>query len=264
MSEVLFQYLTDITRMNLQFGDRIDCIMFKPNDNGEIVSVGQDLYKNLLVEAVSRHPIKEIPVGGCLKKLNHLNTVLGVMGDRKIKAGAKIEVEVKKASDQKTDVIGSMTFSTGRTKAQYNTADPFRNKLGNKTNKIKIDDWPVNFEVDSDSVDAFDEAYRIHLSSGTGSKDDLIYLKQDAGEIKLVFGEVEGGKSDPKTETIISHKVTGDRPISLILPAPLLRATMKAMGPDGGIAKLSDKALSIRSESLYALYTITLVGTRES
>lgn len=265
MSEFLYNYLSDITKMNLQYGDRVQYIMFGPTKSQIIHAVGQDQYRNLLIEASSRHPIPEITVGGCLKKLNHLSTALSIMGDRKLKTGAKIAVTNRKASDGKTDIVGTMMFSTGRTKAEYIAADPFRNKLGAKTNRVAVTSWPIEFEIDQESAGAFDEAYKIHLSTGTGSKDDLLLLKYEEDEIKLTFGEVDGIKSDPKTETVLSRKITlvGEpEAVRLILPAQTLRATMKAMGPDGGIAKLSSKALSVKSESLYAIYTITLTGNK--
>ncbi len=264
MSEILYNFLSDLTKMNLQYGDRVQTIMLGPDKQQIIQARGQDQYKNLLIEASSRHPIPELTLPGCLGRLNHLQSALSIMGDRKLKVGAKIIIEGRKASDGKTDIIGSMTFVTGRTKAQYIASDPFRNKLGTKSNRVAITDWPVEFEIDGESVAAFDEAYKIHLSTGSGSKDDLVLLKHEDDEIKLVFGEVEGIKSDPKTETILSRKIKGtSEGIKLVLPAPTLRATMKAMGPDGGIAKLAPLAVSVKSETLYAIYTITLTGKNQ-
>jgi len=263
MTEALYGYLCDISRLALQFGGRVETILFKPVE-GKVATVGQDPYGNLLIDSTSKANIPEITVGGCLHKLNHLSTALTVMGDRKLKAGARIEIETRMASDQKTLIVGSFTFVTGRTRAQYVTKDPFRAKAGTKVNRVKINKWPTEFHIDAESVEAFDEAHKVHLSSESASKDDLILLCLENDEIKVRFGEIAAVKSDPKTETVISRKIMGDKsPYRLILSAATFRSTMKVMGPDGGIAKLSDHALSIKSESLHAVYTITLTGKIE-
>lgn len=263
--EHAFGFFNDLTKITTLYGDRINRVMFKPLEDQTLQGVGSDRFGNILIDVRSLKPVDEVEKPGCLGSLNHLTNVMSLISDKKgaLKDGAKIAFTYDLASNQKTTIVTSITCATGRTKAVYMASDPFLSKSGAKTSSLMEQEWVMELDIDEESVLGFDEAHKIHLSSSTGDKNDLVVLRIIDDQVVVCFGEIEAGKNDPKTQTVLSRKIKGEiEGLNMILSAALLRATMRAMGPDGGIAQMSPYALSIRSATKYVSYTITLTGQK--
>ena len=253
--------LIDVVTVVEPFRDAISHINMKRAPSGDVVIGAKSSNGSVSVTATSKIDVPDLEGIACFGSIPYLSATLNspLIKDNN---SFSMETMYETASDKKTRALRHLTFKGGGNKlnVSFKVADPFISQLS----KVKISairDWGASFKVDQDFIKSFNDVQKIHRAAPKmgGDRDDIFTLSYTGEEIIAIFGE-----KGHQTHMVLTDKATGDNKVNALLSITQLQSILKLLGKGEGEAKFAQKGLRIDFDTDYAVYTISILGKKES
>lgn len=254
----LIPFLREVLGRVQAFNQVISHIHMKNDDDGHLMATAPASDGSLQITARSKSPIDLDGARACLGNISYLYTLLQ---SPLLTIQSEITLNTGEARNGKIIVRSIMFRLNERTDIQYIAADPFRESIL-KPMKVKIDKWPVLFEITDATIGEIAEIKKIHSTIPTGTGDDILQLTFNEGALSMEFGQ------DSHTTTMVLDvgvEATSRKTINLHLPSAALMSGLKQAQNKNGypiIGQLASMAFRINSEGDTAFHELTLIRRR--
>ena len=180
----LLQFLREVVSRCMIFSSGVTHIHMRPEGN-RVVAVAPAVDRSVMFRALSS---KDIPLEApaCLGNLQYLNQLLrsDLLGNT-----PSIDINTVESGPDSKLVVSSIRFQAkDRLDLSYMTTDPFRGAI-TKPSRLKIEDWPVAFEVTEEMINEVQELRKIHGSVPSAGKEDIMEMIFDGSNISVSFGK---------------------------------------------------------------------------
>lgn len=217
--------------------------------NGDVLASAQEQKGGVVVKIQSKVDIEELD-DGVAALFGNLPYLKSLLDNDYTKEKCNIDIHHRNSSDNQSSVIGSLSVSSGRFKAEYQATDPF---IGNLS-KVKVPivrEWPIAFSMSKDIYTDFKSISRIHAMSPKigGDRDDIFTISTENDSINITFGE-----RNHKTSMVLCECDKNDvGEFSALFSISMLDSLFK-LGDKGKI-HLTTQAIKLEVESELAKYT---------
>ena len=249
--EATAQFLYEQIAITERFGGALGYLLLKPLADGRVMVHAQEALNFVVMNCTSLKPL-QLPHPARFDNLGYLKALLDLVQKNMAKGkNSPLVFETKTASDQKTTVIKTIGFDTATGSFQFNASDPFLSKT--KVSATRITEWPVEIPITPAHIEQFEDASRTHLAGALKAEDQEFFrLHVKDGEISVRF-ESRAGKINHTLGT-----TTAAYQGETVYNISQFRSVLSALGPDGGILKIAEQALSMETETTTGLYTFVL------